>query len=125
MNELFLLKIIIVLLLGLIVKLYIGVTANRRLIRCLTRRIGVIETRLPVPEQGAVVDDHSEIAGPDTCPVCLESMDDDATDLLCGHALHEQCWLQLLEQTNQCPVCRREDARYQPETSQENNWTYD
>ena len=52
--------------------------------------------------------DNLTNTSPDTCPICLEALETEATySLPCGHVLHTKCALQNAWEGNiACPMCR-------------------
>ena len=49
--------------------------------------------------------------GPETCPICLDVLDDaTANALSCGHCFHPGCIIFALRRDSRCPVCRDDPA---------------
>jgi hypothetical protein len=46
---------------------------------------------------------HKQYTKPDTCPICIESIEEEKKPLSCGHWVHKNC---LLQWKAECPICR-------------------
>ena len=44
----------------------------------------------------------------DDCPICLEPLKNSIIfNLICGHAIHNDCYNQLIKNTYKCPLCSK------------------
>ena len=44
--------------------------------------------------------------GDQQCVICIEDIEEDETELPCGHVFHTKCLFEWLMQQDTCPVCR-------------------
>jgi len=53
--------------------------------------------------------------GDQQCVICLEDIEEDETELPCGHVFHTKCLFEWLMQQDTCPVCRATLPLIKPE----------
>ena len=53
--------------------------------------------------------------GDQQCVICLEDIEEDETELPCGHVFHNQCLFEWLAQQDTCPICRATLPLIKPE----------
>ena len=66
----------------------------------------------PTPKKTMAMPKRRRADG-ETCPVCLERVDDKpnaAVALVCGHKFHNVCIVKHLRRDRRCPVCRDDPA---------------